>query len=449
MKKIFGVAIVAIIALCGLSANAAVAGEVPQQNASCSKPKNNVNYQGIHFTCALVNGKYVWKKVGLASSPKNLSKPDAPSTPAGPDLVPIYANGDAAPLAPLSKCQLIQTTGPGKGTNSVPAVGEVNVALIPIDFSNAPASGDVQKLFSDDARQLEEWSKYISLGKMNYKVDLAATSWIRSPKPADWYNCPECGTGGKRMQSKEQSLSQLIDAADKIYDFSNIQVIIFIFPPAVTSKFGTKVYGVNQEIQTKEGQIRVSVFGDSPLEIPNPAIQWDLIAHEILHFQGFIGHGPENGSSFGIMMNQWGLSKTILSWEGFRAGWYSDQEIACISKDSIKSGITMSLNSLDKLGNGLEGLIVALSDEEEIVIEYRTSGRYSYLPATLTAYHLNINKPGYRCDSCNQVVAESKSWWGYLRDSKKLAGNWTANQTRSFSGVKITHLGSGRIRVTI
>lgn len=448
MKKVSSVLLVWILSFSFFTQSSANAGDLPIVNQSCSKPKNNVTYLGVHYMCSFVNGKYIWKSLGKAPAAKVLVRPSAPSTPAGSDVTPTYLDGSSVSLEKLSACQLDQTVGPAKGSKNIPSEGVINIALIPIDFSNAPGTGDVQKLYSDDVLQLSNWSSKVSLGKMEYKATLAAKSWLRAPKTADWYACPECSGKGTRKQSNGDGINQLVSVADDFYDFSKFQVVIFIFPEAVTSRFGTKIYSANQEFSSSEGSFKMPFYGESPISTPDAKVIWDIIAHEILHFQGFIGHGPENGGPFGIMMNQWALSKAILSWEGFRAGWYGENEISCVGKSAIKSGFTLSLNSLDNMGTGTEGLIIPVSSEEGVVIEYRTSGAFSFLPETLTAYHLNVNKPGYRCDSCNQVVAESKNWWGYLRNPSKMAGNWKANESRSFAGVKITHLGSGRIRVT-
>jgi hypothetical protein len=143
---------------------------------------------------------------------------------------------------------------------------------------------------------------------------------------------------------------------------------------------------------------------------------WDHLIHELLHFQGFMGHGPENGSGLGIMQNQWGNSKAVSTWEAFMAGWFGVDEILCIEKSNLSEPLRITLGSIDSFDKNPVSLIIKLSDEEAIIVEKRSNGKYTnfnksykYLgfPSrssfanknTFTAYYLNVNKPPYRDDS--------------------------------------------------
>jgi hypothetical protein len=78
------------------------------------------------------------------------------------------------------------------------------------------------------------------------------------------------------------------------------------------------------------------------------------------------------------------------------------------------------------------------------VIEYRAVGPYSAWKTGLTAYRVNVNGEQYRCDSCNQLESEALNWWGFIRQG----GNEIITDV-TFAGVRIKHLGGGRVALSI
>jgi len=153
---------------------------------------------------------------------------------------------------------------------------------------------------------------------------------------------------------------------------------------------------------------------------------WDFATHEILHEQGLMGHGPYNGANYSIMQNQHGYSKMLLSWEAFLLDWWDENHLACIDIEDLNEPFIFQLDSLDQNGILIEGhknLMIRLNDEEIVVIEYRTDGPFSDLPKEyqgITAYHININQPQFRCDvGCENLTLEeydNRNFWRYIKD---------------------------------
>lgn len=325
----------------------------------------------------------------------------------------------------LSQCKIKDTSGewyskgfPIRG-NAVPYQGTINIAVVPIDFDNAvgPANPPLSD-FRDMLKKTEEWATFVSGGKMEYKVHMH-NSWIRAPKGAEWYRCAQCPHSGPELQSRAESYNQLISASAAYYDYNQIDFIYFLVPEAAVIEHGTQIYG-------RVGEIPTFAFYSSPSEI------WDHVIHELVHDQGFIGHGPANGSDFGVMMSN-GASKAMLSWESFQAGWFDDEDIVCIDARDGFEPVTVQINSLDKLGasGAAKSVIIRLDNTTAYVIEYRTAGPFSTLPSSLhgiTVYYLDVSKPSHRCDGCGpQQIQDAKNWWQYIRPEGTFDGRKNNN----------------------
>ena len=257
---------------------------------------------------------------------------------------------------PLETCQLKETENEfGGGSKGFPArrwnsaVGNVKIAVIPVDFENAPGEGIPDALFKDDIRLMQEWAAHFSRGKMSYDIEFNAPTWIRAPKGAEWYTCNQCKGNKKELQPKAAAAQEMISAADSLYDFTGVELVYFIFPAEAEEKFGTTAYGFSEPYKTAEGPIKASVYGEMGGVVgarPDRTTVWDHAIHEFLHFQGFVGHGPSNWTGHYISVDQWGPSKAVTSWEAFLNGWFDEEEILCLEIKSIDQELFITMDSI-------------------------------------------------------------------------------------------------------
>jgi hypothetical protein len=355
---------------------------------------------------------------------------------------------------PLETCKLRETrnfAGAGaKGfpaRQNVPSVGNVKIAIMPVDFSNAPGVGNPVNLFTDDIQKMKNWAKFYSRGKLSYEVEFGAKSWIRAPRGAEWYTCLECEKGARsQKQPQQQAIQELVDAADKFYNFSDVKIIYFVFPYEAEKQFGTALYGRDYRLSSADGPIFTSVYGEMGGGLGqryDRSIIWDHAVHEFLHYQGFVGHGPRNLSGYYISTHQWGGSKSVTSWEAFLNGWFGEPEILCLDRANLSKDVIINLDSIDVFGPSKESVMIRINEEQLIVIERRARGPYTNIDTGFTAYQVNVNSPHYRNDSDSK--SESKNFWGYLTDSnspiiKKLV---------EYEGVRISIVSETFIRVSI
>ena len=363
---------------------------------------------------------------------------------------------------PLETCKLQETENffgggskgfPAKRWNS--ALGTVKIAVIPVDFENAPGEGSPEDLYKDDIQKMVEWADYFSRGKMNYEIEFNAPEWIRAPRGAEWYTCTDCQKGSIRdLQSPAQGAQEMISAADESYDFEGVEIVYFVFPYEAERDFGTATYGRNEKFATDEGAMEASIYGEMGGGVgaqSDRSVIWDHAVHEMLHYQGFVGHGPSNWTGHYITVNQWGPSKAVSSWEGFLNEWFDEQEILCLDSASLNGDIFVTLDPITNFGPKHESVMIRLNDEEIIVVERHKKGPFTtictdcYSPVSegFVAYRVNVNSAHYRDDS--DTNSDAKNFWSFL-------GSRTAPTIKDpveFKGVQISLAGKNQVKISL
>jgi len=421
--------------------NVAQAAQV-KVGAPCSKVNAQVSHKGKTYVCARVKGKLVWTL-----------------------LKPAIADNYQSAVSDLDSCRLQETqnlTGAGaKGfpmRGTLPTLGDLKIAIIPVDFANAPGSGRPIDLFADDLPEITAWSEFFSRGKLTYRPHLTSSTWLRAPKGADWYVCVECQKGASESkQPMAVGLQELVDLADPTFDFSDTDFVYFLFPYEAEAKFGTSMYFHQATINSAEGPQRVAVYGErggSSQPEANLGRVWSHLIHEVLHFQGWIGHGPYNDTS--IMTNQNGASRAVTSWEAFMAGWFESKEVVCLDAASLSTPIYITMSSLDLMESKPVSVMVRLSDEELLIIERRSSGKYSDFAGStnyrgqltslnhFTAYRVNVNDPYQRVDG-RDFADIGPNFWGYVLEN----GQLRIKRSVTYKEVNLSVVGSHQIRLSL
>jgi len=459
VKKHLAVLVTAALFLVPLNAVAAVkAGDI------CKKVGSTATANGKKYTCIKSGKKLVWNKGVTVALPKPKPTPTPTSTPTPtptqtPTPIPTIADNFSQFATDISACKLNETrnlTGGSKGfplRSTLSSLGKMKIAIIPVDFANATGSGNPGEMYADDLVLVKEWADYFGRGKMQYDVQLVSQDWIRAPRGAEWYVCVECQKGAKsEKQSQAAGVQEIINLVDGKYDFSGVQFIYFVFPYEAEASFGTSLILRGTTFTTKAGSQIISTYGElagSVMKADRTKI-WDHLIHEVLHYQGLIGHGPINGSDLNIMTNQWGASKVVTSWESFIAGWFGKNEIVCIDKNSISDSIYITMSPIDNYGPEPQSVMIKLSEEEILIIEKRSSGKYSNFTESrqyrnlnsFTAYIVNVNKENYRNDM--DPNSEEKNFWRYIRQNDNIA----ITSGVAYQGLTISPQSNNQIKIT-
>lgn len=349
----------------------------------------------------------------------------------------------------LSACKVpdvnVGTIPHSKGfpmSGPVPHTGTVNFAIVPIQFDDVLGTSQISE-YKKHIAKMDDWSRFMSNGRMEYNVTIH-DEWISVPGKAKDYNCVNCRSN--------TLFNNIISASRNFYDYDSVHFIYFMVPKEARELFYTELYG---SFTLNGRTVKVFTWGDDPGRIWNHAI------HEILHDQGFIGHGPANGSNYGIMMGQWGQSLAVLSWPSFMAGWFDEDDIVCIdARNGLSESVNVKINSLDKLGGspGIKSVIVRYGTHKAFVVEYRTNGQFSTLNQNqfgVTVYTLDTSIAPHRCDSCGpQEYEDEKNWWNYVRLPNSFDGykNGNINFTSRgpigiINGIKISIVDKNIVRI--
>lgn len=262
----------------------------------------------------------------------------------------------------------------------LPATGTVNVAVIPIDFSDDAGKVDPQSIIEPLISKSDAWLRHFSNGKLAYKWQTSKT-WIRASGPTRRYTWTHpgfpAGPGTPSTASQQATLTttqianELLAAADPQFDFTNLGIVLFVYPPDVTDIWDamTSFTGVH----TNEGNAGVQVNGTGAWLYQNKMPIWAWFMHENMHPHGLAGHAPFDGSPLSIMSDQAGMAHTLTSWDSLILDWQTENQFYCVSKDNIAdNAVTLSPIDSDELGT--KAIMVKLSEHEVLVIESR---RYS------------------------------------------------------------------------
>ena len=338
--------------------------------------------------------------------------------------------------APMSTCQIKDNisvpgiwTGGSVGYPAVgefPSVGEINVAVVPIDFSDNPATDDASWL-QEQIDKVDDWVNRFSNGnaKLNWQFD---SSWIRAPKEAKFYNwghksfqadgttALDGTTNETNLQTQSEMANQLFTAAESNYDFKNVDYVFFVFPKDIGMKIDHGPDLRAFDVRTPNGKFKLGFSFTSGYfyQAGSPWHQW---LHEFMHSAGLRGHAPGNDFMYNIMAWDSGPGKALTAWDSFILGWLNEDQVACYDIKDIKDE-TVVIASMDSALPGVRTAIVKLSNHEAVVIESRRKDKYSDgLPDAfygVQAYYVDTLKGEGRFDWAMDRETEMKYFAYYL-----------------------------------
>lgn len=392
---------------CGPATPSVKAGE------SCNKEsKAIVKFDGGAFECRLFAGNKR-KYVQVSNTP--------------------VATKQTLNTVETSQCKLPdKISTPGKwtgGSVGYPAVGEfnsvgtVNVAVVPIDFSDVAEAKDAEWL-QEQVDTMDDWITRFSNGKMKLNWQ-AQYKWVRAPKPAAMYNWAHPiiqADGSSKVYAENQQdegamRQQLFEAATKYYDFSKTDYVFFVFPKVIGNTIAHGPDARNYTVKTSKGTFTLG-FSFTSGELYRMGYQWHQWIHEFLHSAGLKGHAPGNEMPYQIMGWDNQAGQGLDAWDTFILGWFDDNQVACYDLNKIKNE-SIILTSTERDLPGVKAAMVRLSNHELVVVESRRKDKYSlgYPDGFygIQAYYIDTNNPGKRYDGATDLATEMKYFAYYLR----------------------------------
>jgi hypothetical protein len=165
---------------------------------------------------------------------------------------------------------------------------------------------------------------------------------------------------------------------------------------------------------------------------------------------------PING--FEIMANQDGAVKTLTAWLRWLPGWLDDDQVVCLTEESIEDEI-FALTPINEVAGETEAVIVKLSETKVVVIESRRWDERFDRPIV----HSRDGIIAYTVDSTmssgegNQALLSPRDITKYLevmhwRHSEEMDGNFCQGDSVDIANIRITaeHIGDeiDHVRIT-
>ena len=313
-----------------------------------------------------------------------------------PGVQPVSGRGlpDPARCRPYGVSG-VTTAGFPRPHWAAPTTGPVRVAVLFLDFPDAPASHSTRREAELGLPFLEAYAELASYGLLDVQIT-PLHRWLRAEHGYAHY-----ATGGIDAEA--------VKLADSQFDFSGHDIVMTVLP---SSHFGGGVAFGNA--RTEEGLIRLTVrMNVFPLPGPREPFSWGVVAaHEFLHVLGLLDMYPSDRSvhqradpprglgwveaRFGIMtLRGFFLARTrdsrtahvwrhldgyestaysrildareTLAWSRWQLGWLDESQIRCVTEPPA----TVGLRPVADPGAGIAMAAIPLSAHEVIVIESR------------------------------------------------------------------------------
>lgn len=402
------------------------------------------------------------KKVSCISSAKSsksrktcVSKPKAPAKGTAPTT-----NVISAPVSDptfflktdSTSCKLPSQNTRGdveagfpRIANRAPSIGEIQSAMIFVDFSDAPAANSPKSLYSyfDSASPL---LKQLSYGRANLHIS-TDLQWHRMSRSSTAY--------GQDLKSSFTGLrsfiSEAIALASATQDFSKVDVVYVVANPDAKKLTGSMAFVARPgyEISVAGTSIANGAFFGSNTASAYPK----TLVHETSHTFGLVDDWNVNydtsnlsdafrfTGNFSIMGTLFGTAPHYLAWESWLMGWLDDTQINCLAPVTQ----SLTLQALETSG-GVKMAMIPLSSTKAAVIEYR---RPLLADANLTAAGVliyTVDTSIASADGPLRVIGGTTSH--YLTDALLTTGG-----QRSVDGIQVkvtrTTNDSATISVTI
>ena len=260
-----------------------------------------------------------------------------PSTAADPgrDLPPLSET--CLPTVSESEQEFGLHLGFPRSPYRPPTTGRLDVAVIYVDFPDAPAEEPIAEMH---ARTIPDG--LVHLEKLSHgRIDAYATrspNWVRMPKPITAY----LDNPGIRFDGRahHQFIVDAVAAADPVMDFTHVDIVgVVIEKNLPRPPLGIAFIGGEGSTFSADGRTMTDAF-----TLMHPLFLVDtVVAHELLHNLGLVdlydgrpdvpaetGAVDQFVGGYSTMGNSRGHSPELFSWEQWVLGWIPDDDVACV-----------------------------------------------------------------------------------------------------------------------
>ena len=334
--------------------------------SKCSKVGVTQRTKGVTYSCVRVGKTLKWER-------KNAQQ-GAATTTAPASMAELLLLNPQSP-EPLSNCRLVDArtyktggewqaiTYPAVATGAFTNSGNVNIAVVFVDYPDAVGSASELSDALADIKKASAWYSWFSQGNVTYNLRIA-DRWVRAPKTSNNYFWLHPGKAGTQLMSDVEISDSYKYLASTVVDTSGIAAVWAITPKSATAIDEGFAYRTTPSVFSTGGS---TYSGKIPI--------WQHFVHETLHSHGALGHSPKN-TQIGLFWNTGSAGATLNSWDVMTLGWMKQENVYCIGRGNVAPQ-TMALVPIEREQVGLRSVIVKLSDYEALVIESHRKEKWS------------------------------------------------------------------------
>ena len=304
-----------------------------------------------------------------------------------PDQRPVAYQGEARghtvngiPWGGPSGFPLVEQT--------VPTKGELNWLFVMVAFEDTPKYvKQPADYLEPQIKKLEQWAKFWSQGKLTFNVSYV-DYWVELPvkaldRPKDDGELANLILAGMPEGMRPDNFDATFVQWADLYKAPGVEQKDRRNEIRFTLRMGSneKSYQGNPEALFWAPGYYHSSDQKQPLSLKRKYAYGHWL-HEILHEMGLNLHAPGNGWATGVGQtlypNQRGFSAAVNSWETFQLGWFDDDQVHCVDRDTLSETKTI-LTPIDTYGGERKMIAIPTKNRgnEVLVIEARQEGEWT------------------------------------------------------------------------
>lgn len=272
--------------------------------------------------------------------------PTTPTTPAPPATggftpslaKPWFADNSSAVVEPW-----VGEWGPKTDPYFLAGTGHLRTLLVPIDFSDAPATRTVT-FYKSIFTAAPQWYATASYGRLSFDLT-TVDRWVRMPRPASSYGVSHCCPS----QAIYDLMADIVRALDSTVDFSQVDSIYAVGPESSGQYLDILLYRrwPGQGIVADGKELRWGVVGNGNFRSEDTAgLLAEFMEHETGHLMGLsdlYGRTCATCSATHDLVGTWSIMDTappshdFLGWDKWLLGWIEPAQIVGVAAGSVET----------------------------------------------------------------------------------------------------------------
>lgn len=365
----------------------------------------------------------------------------------------LVLSASSSAFLPPSKCKLPNRSprddvalGFPRIANRLISTGNVSLAVLFVDFSDAPAT-QTPAAFAAALAPAAAFYTAVSRGALALALAPRLASTLRMPAPSTAYSF-------STFDEQRAYLSAASAAAvGGGFNFSGFDSIVVMAAPTPALPDGPAFCA-----EPGKGFVAGGLYLENAVTSGNDFASWGSkwLNHELSHTFGLVDLYSFGGGGaqfqftgqWGIMGDIAGAGPEFFGWERWLLGWIGDDSVACVGAGSAQR-FTLAPIEAAAAGSGRRGggdtllLVVPTGPTTAVAVELRAA----------VGYDARIPKPGLLVYTLDTAVATGE---GPLRvlplnssDNAKLDATLAVGESLAFAGVRVTHASDGVVELDV